>query len=1262
MNRSIYKTIYVLLALLVLIAPLATLMTPVKAQVATIASVSTPVYPGEPVTVTLTVTQGNILLNVTLASDSVPTYVWASQAVYAAQPGTYVVALTLPKELPGLSSPPTLYVIVYLGATPQDVKYVPIYPKIEVSPPKTTNVDEKGATKSVVVSGYGFDNGATVTEIVFDNLNYPGTVYNVPVTITVGPYGNFSTTVKLLDITGVGIPSGSYNVTVTASGVTYIDYLKNATLEILPQAIIYASPNPPVIEPNSGGGRVYAHGRCDASVCEYNYVYVYLYGFPPKSSVPMIQLVNRNYTGINYNFTLDPTTNKTDVNGYLVINLGTSSTLFNMSAGDYYVVVYVSPAPQTFTNSTTIPLGKKGTVPLSLPNGAKVSAVSYVKGNWDYVVKSSDTSYTITDTLRIDFTYGGYSYRLAANWNTTSGNVTFALYNTSTLPYTQLFNVSVASAYNDTIKANVSVVYFNITPLAYDINSSDTPPSPAGSYVFYASFYGYPNQILLVLRQYQFVISYANLSILLKAPDGTVFSWYYEYPGNYSFDGVSKLSAKVPPKEYAGYEYRICFSYDASTQLATLKVKLTSLALTSYPFLNQYYLVRPILLILSPASAPGPYMPGQALVVAAYGYGPSYPWTTAIPNAPFLYNNLTIRLDLTVLNASLPLGSDGNATYAYVYLPSQLTFGVHYLKGTDSWGYEYTEAIIIGVAAYWAKIVFGKYSPDNRVSAGYYNNARIEACPCPESQGVVGMKYCGACAVYAGDCDYLGDYVQVVVSGLAPGENVSFYFGGVYRGSALADANGMASIVFVVPTLPSGTYIISVVGSVTGYKEVTFFYNGTAFLSGVNPIVYPKILLVDLGVKLGVLADNSTTRVASPIIVGSGIVKVVGTGFTPGVQFLAVLINNTDATASVNNNVGRWNANADGVLVAYSVAGRVIEPGLWIPMMEPGKYLVELLYLPPGSATASVTMGGYVFVINNISIMATKDDLAKATSQILSSLSALDTKLSASLTELSGKLDTAISQLGGLSENLSSLSSKVDALTTAVSALSSDLSKTRSDILSAISSVDTKVSALQTAVSSARSDILSAISALDTKVSALSSKIDTLATSLTNVTSGLSTVLSQLKDLSDRMSSTLATLTTTVSGLSTKIDTVSSAVSDLKNAVASISSKVDSVSAAVSDVKSAVGALQTSVNNVASAVNSVSSKVDSVSSKVDTVSSKVDSGFADLKKSLSDTQSALSSQLSTASIVLYVATVLALLAFVFSLLAYLSMRKATAAK
>jgi|GEM_PF-782393 len=1274
MNRHMYKPLYILFSILLLTGAFVGLVTPVQAQVASIVSVSTPVRPGETVTVTFNVLQGNVLINVTLGNADLSS-IWVSQAVLAQTPGTYTVSVTLPTSLPGIGSPPTLNVSIFLGGTLQSSTTVSIYPKIVVTPPKTTNVDAFGVFQNLNISGYGYDPRTNVTFINLSSVTYPGLNYNVSLntTVTAGSDGSFLVTLNIgSNISPIspdgrpeGIAGGKYNVSATTDA-TYANMTEPGVLEILPQALIY--------DAKAGTyGRVYANGRCDSQLCDQNRIGVYLYGFPPNSSVPQIQFVNRNYTGVNYNFTFDPSTNKTDSNGFTYLNLTYSSTQTNMSAGDYYIVVYVSPAPPPQQPSssppTSVPLGKKDTVTLSLPNGANVSAVSYVSGKFDYVQKAPDLSYTITDTLKVDFTYGGYSYRLAANWNSTTGKVTFALYNTSTLPYTQLFNISVETAYNDTYKANVSVVYFNITPTlnytAYPDN--DTPPSPApdnNNYTFWGSFYLYPNQILLVLRQYQFVLSYANLSITLTAPDGTKFSWYFEYPGNYTYDGVSVVSANVS-QTYAGYKYDISFSYNASNQSATLSATLTSLVTptpTPYRFLNQYYLVRPVLVILSPHPAPGPYMPGDALVIAAYGYGPGYPWTTVIPNAPFLYNNINITLDYTVLNASLSLGKDGNATIAYVYLPAKITFGVHYLKGTDSWGYEYTEAIIIGVAAYWAKIVWGKYSPDYHVSAGYYNNARVEVCPCPESLGVVGMKYCGKCAVYAGDCDYLGDYIEVVVSGLVPGESVNVSFGGEYRGTVTADSNGMARIVFVVPTLPSGKYEISIVGSITGYRPVDSFYNGTVPLSDVNPEVYPKIVLLDLTTELKPLDDNSTTVVPAPVIVGSGIVQVVGTGFTPGVQFLGVLINNTDATASVNSNVARWNANSKGVLVAYSIAGRTITPGLWIPMVEPGRYKVELVYLMPNTTVPSVSMGGYVFVINNISIMATQDDLSKATSQILSSLSALDTKLSAALTELSGRLDTVISQLGSINNTLTGLTESVATLSSKLDALSSDLKSTRSDVLSAISGVDAKVTALQSAVASARSDILSAVAGVDAKVTALSGKIDTLTTSLANVTTGLSTLMSQLKDLSDKMSTTLATLSTTVTGLSTKIDAVTTTLSDLKTAVAGVSSKVDSVSAAVSDLKNSVSAVSSKVDTVSSAVADVSKKVDSVSSAVGTVSSKLDTMSSDLKKSISDMQTALSGQLSTASIVLYVATILALLAFVFALLAYLSVRKATATK
>ncbi|MCI4456678.1 MAG: hypothetical protein JHC19_01175, partial [Desulfurococcaceae archaeon] len=490
MNRYIYKPLYILFSILLLTGVFVGLVTPVQAQVASIVSVSpSGVYPGEPVTVTFNVVQGNVFINVTLGNANLSN-IWASQAVLAQTPGTYTVSVTLPTNLPGIGKPPTLNVSIFLGGTLQSSTIVPIYPKIVVTPPKTANVDAFRVFQNLNISGYGYDPGANVTFINLSSVTYPGLNYNVSLntTVTAGPDGSFLVTLNISsNISTEGITGGKYNVNATVSGATYANMTKLGVLEILPQAVIY--------DAVAGTyGRVYANGRCDSLACDQNRIGVYLYGFPPNSSVSQIQFVNRNYTGVNYNFTFDPSTNKTDSNGFAYLNLTYSFTQTNMSAGDYYIVVYVSPAPpppQTSSSTTPIPLGANGTVTLSLSNGANVSAVSYVAGGFSYVVEGSDMSYTITSTLTVNFTYLGYRYSLAANWNTSAGTVTFALYNMSTTPPTTLFTATAATAYNSTIGANVAVLYFNITPLAKTTGATDAPPTPAGSYMFWASFYGY---------------------------------------------------------------------------------------------------------------------------------------------------------------------------------------------------------------------------------------------------------------------------------------------------------------------------------------------------------------------------------------------------------------------------------------------------------------------------------------------------------------------------------------------------------------------------------------------------------------------------------------------------------------------------------------------------------------------------------------------------------------------------------------------------
>ncbi|MEM4965817.1 MAG: hypothetical protein QXS45_03480 [Sulfolobales archaeon] len=1226
MKTYTYRRILGFTLLILVLAGVAPLLTTVvRAQsVALITGYPSYVYPGSVVTVTITAYQPG-LYTLYFASNTTPYTVWASQSINVPTPGNYNISLLLPKSLPNLTSPPVLQILLYLGPNLQDNKSAYIYPLIEVSPPATTIVTFNGTFNNVTVYGYGFDPNSSVSAVVFTSVNYSGYIktYNLTNSTTAGSDGSFNITVNFS--TSFYIAGGLYNVNVT-SNATYAANTMLGSLRIDPQA---------VITNGTRYGSVYGNGRCDSIACELNSIYVFGYGFAPNSSIVNIQLVNRNYTGVNYNFT-PPGNLTTSPDGNFISSSLSSYFQTNMSAGDYYLVVYQAPAPQTSTNSSNIPLGTSGSVSLTLPNGVNVSATTFVNGSWVYQVMSSTMSFNTNQVLSISFTYGGSSYMLSANLNASNtSQVLFALYNTTTVPYVQLFNVSVALAYSSSLNASAASLYFNITPLVYNYSSGDVPPSPPGSYVFYATFYSYSNQILLVLRQYTFSISYANLSIVFTAPNGTTLSWYFVYPDNYTFNGVSVLSASVPAPlpSYGGFSHQISFTYNASTNVGTLEVVLIPLFTAQYSFLNQYYLVRPLLVILQPAVAPGPYMPGQSLTIAVYGYGPSSPWPVAVA-----VNNITILLDDTVLNASVPLGKDGNATIVNVVLPSVISFGVHYLKGRDSWGYEYTEAIIIGVVSYWMKLTGDKTSP--LVSAGYGNKSLV-VCPCSETY--VGLKFCKQCAVYTGVCDYLGDNISVTLSGLAPGETVTFYFGGIVVGTAVADSNGVASLSFTVPTVPAGVYQLSVYGSVSGYRTVDYFYNTTAYLPGVYPQVYPKIILTDL---------NNISLL--PIIVGSGIVRVIGTGFTPGISIVGVLANDTDAISSVNTHVSRWTADSNGVLTASYPGVGVITPALWIPVIEPGAYAIKLVFF--NGSTYGATMAGYVFVINNLSRVATTEQVSSivssSTATILQALSSLDNKLSASIAELSGKLDTLTSLLTSLN---SSLSTQISSLSSQIESARSDIlnsiSSARSDILNSISSVDAKVSALQTSVAG-----------LSDKIDSLTTTINSVVATLTNVTSGLNTVLSQLKSLSDQLTGTLATLTTTVSGLST-------AVNDLKTSIATVSSKIDTVNSKIDTLSGTLTTLSNTLNTVNSkidtlsgAVSTLSNNVNTVSSKVDAVSSKIDTASSSLSSAISDVKSTLSSQLGTASIVLYIAVVLALLSFIFALLSYLSVRKATISK
>ncbi|MCI4436501.1 MAG: hypothetical protein JHC33_06805, partial [Ignisphaera sp.] len=636
----------------------------------------------------------------------------------------------------------------------------------------------------------------------------------------------------------------------------------------------------------------------------------------------------------------------------------------------------------------------------------------------------------------------------------------------------------------------------------------------------------------------------------------------------------------------AGIALTITWYYNASTGMAYLTVTGKPTTGSSFTFRNVYYIVRPILVVLTP----GIIRPGDTITVAAYGYAPGKYWGHIPPG--YDDNYLDVYWEKIRLLTTVRLGKDGNATFL-ITIPRDAAFGVHYLWGVDKWGYEYSAAIVVGAKAYWTIVYPPPFKPpakvEPKVSAGY-NNQRIVICPCDTSLGVKGVSYCAKVVTYGGMCDYLGDIIEVMLTGVSPGETLTVYFGTIQVKTVTANSS-MVAIDFVVPTVPEGNYNITIVGSVSGTMIVTDFYNYTTIVPNTVPYVYPKIMLLDLEKDI------------VPVLVGPGFVRVIGTGFTPGATMLSMLINETDAAYTLNLQVQKWTADSNGVLVSPFTS----KLGIFMPALEPGAYAISLAYAKPGTtAQVGITMPGYVFVVNNVSILTTKDDLSNAVAILAGKIDTATNDIKNSIASLQ---QAVTSQLSGISDTLKSISSTLNSVASSVSAVSSKI-----DTLS--SKIDT---------------VSSKVDNVATKVDAVNSAVNDVK----NTLSSLSSAISDLKNAVTTISNAANTINSNIGALSSKLDSIASSVSDVASKISDLSSKV----ATKDDVNALAGKVSDLSSKVDSATSTLSGKIDTVSGKVDNVASKVDSATTAISNKIDSATSTLQTYVIIALILALIAAV-----------------------
>jgi len=651
---------------------------------------------------------------------------------------------------------------------------------------------------------------------------------------------------------------------------------------------------------------------------------------------------------------------------------------------------------------------------------------------------------------------------------------------------------------------------------------------------------------------------------------------------------------------------------------------------SSYTFRNTYYLVRPLLCYVEggvpQCEAPAPVLrPGETVTIVAYGYGPGADW--GYPS-----NTLSVSFDKELPLTTTTLGKDGNATFT-VTIPDEASAGAHYIWGVDSWNYEYSLAVIITNKAYWVALSGLDKSelPDTKVSAGYPGMKEpLKVCPCPEN--IVGYGYCAECVVYGGECDYLGDYIKVVIVGLYPRENFDVYFGGIKVASGTANERGSASVEFLVPTLPEGDYDIVVVGEITGSINIAWLHNGTVYTA----TVYPKILALSLS------GDYL------PVIVGSGIVRFIGTGFRPGITFTGLIVNNTDALLPLTTNVLRWTTDSSGLLVGY--AGTT--PAVLIPMIHPGKYELKLAYKIGDEEELSKPT--YVYVVNNISRLLTSDNLNEAVSTITSVLSSISSQISSigsSITVLDGKLtnvnSTLADMINSVAGKIDSVSNKVDNVTSSISNVMSTLS---SKIDTSTSTLSDKIDNVASNVNSKAESILSKLDSIANAISGINlSEVNSLLNTINGKINSLATNVSNIAEAVNTVSGKVDNVASTLNTVNSKIDNVNTALS---GKIDSVSNKVDNVTSSISNVMSTLSSkIDTSTSTLSDKIDNVASNVNS---KVDAVSGKVDTAISTANNAVSASNNAFYIGL--------VAVIFALLATVFALLAYLTVRRSIVSK
>ena len=730
-----------------------------------------------------------------------------------------------------------------------------------------------------------------------------------------------------------------------------------------------------------------------------------------------------------------------------------------------------------------------------------------------------------------------------------------------------------------------------------------------------------------------------NGSIVWKTYRGETIDLYPLDPGNLTkivttVDDI-KLNFTVPGGTYTLHVYK--YDYNDTTGEATLIGE----AATFDSSLTYNALIQ-----VTPRST----VSGGSLDVILYSYVPGT--TSPIETKVFIDRAYFTSFYLDLTN-NVPTGNYSGTFYFSITLPLSMPNGGHEIKVTE----EVTPQLVLEaldnfvVGSGYEVIVPEPALPEDNISVSppppeyaQYDNetgavysdlySKTLGCSC------TGTGSCDT-TVTASPMTVTSSYFKVVVYGVRPGETISIYLERFYSLYSTTKDLGVSYWWYFNTAHPGATRMLLWKGTinsdntVSGTYALNVRYENNILCVKLATIPLPQgeyKITVESDVQGGLDPVGNTNLSVVPklyiepvVVVGPAMLKVEGYGFpaAEAIEFIAPILNGSDAIAGVNLHMrllATWTIDANGTLTSIGFGSINIEPGIYLPVLEPGAYEVQLVYRITSTGDYAITAPTTVYVINNVTKIISTDYIDQKFNEMATQLSNIQTSISG----LNTKLDQ-------ISDQISNINVSVDL---------GPIMTTLSDIQTAIGSMQLDISTIRNKIETVPANILAAIYSVGNKVDSLSGSISGLSDAISNVGSKVDSLSSSISTLSNDVAQ--------VKNLVADIPNIASKVNSIEGAVNTISSKVDNIAGDV-------------VNSLSGLLNQIKSSADAAKSSADSAVNAINTKATELSSAIDTLKTDLGSKVDTTQTAVYLAVIFALLAFIGSIVTLLMFRKASAA-